>query len=266
MISHQIEKKGKDFISLTKEECATVYQDMLKNSDSNWQSADKLAVAGDYGRAISLSIISIEELVKALLIYFDGKGFKLRKMNGIRVLFKSHQIRYLIAYGMFVMALFGEELHKLLLQFHNNPSVLNSWMEVMQDEKRLDRKMKHYAFRKIILLRRELDWFSRVDLFRQEGFYCDYIDRLKNPITISPEDFLYARERLAKVRKFGKELIAAYNEDSDIMQEHVMKMKTDFETKGHYGKIEAALKFLKDARMLPFEFVKSKIDFLANPS
>lgn len=242
-----------------------VYVEMLKNSDSNWQSANQLAANGDYGRAISLSIISVEELVKALVVYFDSKGFHLRKVKGIKVLFKTHQIRYFIAYGMFVMSVFSDELRKFVLQFHNDPNVMDSWAALMKDEKLLDKKMKYYVFRKIILLRRELDWFSQVDLFRQEGFYCDYVDRLKNPINISPEDFSYARQRLAKVRKFGKELIDAYNEDTETTREYIIKMRNDFKDKNHYGKIEAALKFLKDARMLPFEFIKSKIDFLANP-
>jgi len=105
---------SKTFVTISKNECLTVYRNVLEHSDQKWESGKQLAKINDFGGATSMAIISVEELVKSLIIFLDGKGFEFRSIKGISTLFDNHQIRYLLAYTMFAMGLFGDELMKFL--------------------------------------------------------------------------------------------------------------------------------------------------------
>src|SRR4051812_38270732 len=99
---------SKTFLTIPKKECLEVYKTILKNSDNKWESGKKLADIGDFGGATSFALISVEELIKALIVFLDGKGFEFRSLKGIDTFFKNHKIRYIIAYAMFAMNLFTD--------------------------------------------------------------------------------------------------------------------------------------------------------------
>lgn len=248
---------SKTFLTISKNECLFVYKQILSNSDAKWKSGINLGALGDYGGATSIAIISIEELIKALIVFFDGKGFELRRVKGMDVLFKQHQIRYVIAYTMFVMSLFGDELIKFIMEYREKPQALIAFMEEMKSDKDIfERKMKFYLFRKIIVLRKEFEWFSKADLFRQDGFYCDYDEQLKNPIAISLDDYQIVFQRLEKVRIFGKGIIDAFNSNEEIYNEQIERFRQDFRQKDYYTKIAYSLATLRQTKMSPFDLFK----------
>jgi AbiV family abortive infection protein len=67
------------------------------------------AERGEHGSSVFMAITSVEELVKALIILMDGRGFALRNVVGIGVIFRNHQIRYLLSYAMFVINVASDE-------------------------------------------------------------------------------------------------------------------------------------------------------------
>jgi len=116
-----------------------------------------------------------------------------------------------------------------------------------------------YALRKFVLLKKEFEWFAKVDIFRQDGFYCDYAEQLKNPITISSVDYEQVIIRLEKVRTVGKEIIEAFETADEATIEQITQIKRDFKQKKYYEKFSRALTTVRQTRENPFELIKKNI-------
>lgn len=244
----------KSFITIPQSECITAYKDILNNSDKLWDSAKALSGDQHYGYAISMHIISIEELVKALLVFFDGNGFEFRKIKGINIFFKNHQIRYVISYLMFIMSIFGEEIKKFILKIKEEPGMMMSiHQEMKADENYFEKKLKYYFFRKLVLLKKEFHWFSTIDKLRQNGLYFDFDKENNNPLNISAEEYDQILSRLNKVRVLGKEFITSFDSRDPEIQKALSKMKEDFINDGYYIKIENSLTKLKQNKGGPFK-------------
>lgn len=246
-------------MTISAEECLTVYKQILINADAKWNTANKLAEIGDYGSAVSHIIISIEELMKALLIYFDGKGFQFRRVKGMNTFFKNHQIRYVIAYTLFVMAIFGDELKKFLLKLRENPEDMLRLSKEIKDEDYFEKKLKIPLLKKLSLLKKEFNWFSDVDLSRQSGFYMDYKEDLKSPLDITSQDYIKFKKNMAKVRKVAKELIDVFEQNAPETELQLINLKKDFRQKDYYSKIENALSKLKASKESPFKLIKMQL-------
>ncbi|TMI63658.1 MAG: AbiV family abortive infection protein [Bacteroidetes bacterium] len=251
---------AKKFSSLTKAECSEAYQQIFATAESEWQAALELAATGKYGNATSLMIISIEEYVKSLLIFFDSHGFHFRTTKGVSIFFKNHQIRYVIAFVMAVMNLFGEEMKRFLLRVKENPEEIRTLHSAFkEDDNYFEKKFGYYFRRKLVEIMREFRWFKGADLFRQEGFYCDYKDFLKTPLNVTEDEFKEVFKRLKKVRSIGKAIIAGFESDSSEIRDQLQKMKTEFRAKNHYLKITNGLKKLSESKQSPFEFIEAQI-------
>jgi hypothetical protein len=196
-------------------------------------------------------------MIKAIVVFLDGKGFEFRNVKGMDIIFNHHQVRYLIAYGMLVMNLFGDELIKIFSKIKENPNMAIKFFEEMKkDDNFFENKMKFYLFRKLVLIRKEFDWFSMLDIMRQDGFYCDYEDQLKNPIKISQDNYFKVIQRLEKVKNFGTILITSFNAQDDLIEEQINNMKRIFRQNGYYQKIEDTLTTIRKTKQSAFNLVK----------
>lgn len=251
---------NKTFLNISESECLIVYKEILENSDKRWESGRMLANNGDFGLGISSSIISIEELIKAIIVFLDGRGFELRKIKGMSSFFRNHEIRYVVAYSMFVIGLFGEDLIKALKRIKEEPEwLLKMSKEMKNDKEFFEKRLRFYSLRKFVTLKRELNWFSKVDLFRQEGFYCDYKASLKSPIQVSEIDFNEVIKRLEKVRHVGNSLIQAMETDQEEYIKQFSNFSSDFKKSQYADKIACALDGIKKTRKRPFELLKERL-------
>jgi AbiV family abortive infection protein len=248
---------NKTFLNISKEECLIAYKKILDDSDECWESGKILALKGDYARGISLSIISIEEMVKAIIILFDGHGFEFRKTKGIAIFFKNHEIRYVVAYGLFVVGSLLGEFLDLFKQLLENPEELKRFTEeVKRDGKSFLKRMTIKFFRKFIQLRKEMEWFSKVDIMRQEGFYSDYNGYLKNPGSISEKDYLEIVNRFEIVREMGQGIVKSFKNREKKYEE----LKDEYKTNNYYAEIEKALDLIRKKRKKPFDLLKESFD------
>jgi len=251
---------SKTFLTISKNECLTVYKDIYENSNKKWFAGKKLAEIGEYGGATSMAIISIEELIKALVVFFDGMGFKFRGVKGMDAIFNHHQIRYFLSYAMFVMGIFGDELLNFINKIQQNPKIIKKLNDGLKnDEDFFEKNLKFYVYRKLVLIKEEFNWFSKVDVFRQDGFYCDYEEQLKNPIKITDIEYYGVIQRLERVRKIGFEIIDSFNEQDEMTVKTLNYLKQNFNQKNYYEKIGNSLTTLKKTRQNPFDFIKQKI-------
>jgi AbiV family abortive infection protein len=252
---------SKTFLTIPKKECLVVYLEILNNSNKKWESGKKLAEIGDFGSATSIAIFSIEELVKSILVLLDGYGFKFRNIQGIGLFFKNHQIRYILAYAMFVINIFSEEIKKYIIYFRDKPNeLILEIAKIRGDRRYLEQKLKYYTFRKIIALKKEFEWFSKVDVLRQDGLYCDFDEQLKNPINISEEDYQQVFRRLEKVKEVGQIIIDSFTSHEYLYKDYIEQMKLDFRQNDIYQKISNALMKLRHSNENPFELIMKNIE------
>ncbi len=231
-----------------------VSKQVLANSEIKWHSGLKLAEIQDFGGATSMAIISVEELVKSLVIYLDGIGFEIRNVKGINRIFRNHQVRYIIAYAMFVMSVFGDEIIKWLLEYRDKPEEIEKFHSaIVNNEKKLKSKVMFYFFRKLILLKKEFKWFSQVDVFRQDGFYCDYHEQLKTPISITKKDYDKLIVRLEKVKTIGTGLMESFSDEHNT--ETLQYIKKQLRKNNGYKGMETALASLSNTTESPFALV-----------
>lgn len=249
---------SKTFLTISKEECLVVYKRVIEHSDIKWDSSKSLANAGDLGGAVSMAIISVEEMIKALVVYLDGNGFEFRRIKGMDIVFNHHQIRFLIAYAMFVVGSFGEDLINFITRIRENPEQLAKMTESMKEAgpKYYEKHFKYYVLKKLALLKSEYKWFSQVDLFRQEGFYSDYEQQLKTPISITLEDYEKVIQRLEKVRKIGKGIIEAFEDKDPLTKEGLENLKKKFKQEKLYKHMETSLSKVRQTRNSPFDTVR----------
>jgi AbiV family abortive infection protein len=250
----------KTFITLSKKECLEVYTDMVQNSNKKWQSGIKLAENNDFGSAISLAIISNEELIKALIVFFDGNGFRLRSIKGINALFKNHQLRYLIAYVMFAMGSFINDFTNLINEFRKDPSLINAWINVSSDKRfEFETWLIDYLKEKFNSLGIEFNWFSNIDRYRQDGLYCDYNNNLKNPIDISKQEYQFAFYRLELVRRIGISFFESINDENLAMQDVLCSIKDGLIKNDFYNKASKIFSSLRNIKENPFDTIKNFI-------
>ena len=239
---------NKTFHSISRQECLIVSKAIVRNSNKKWRAAKKLAILEEYGGAISFSIISVEELIKAFILAMDGYGFDFRNMKGVDKFFKDHEIRYTIAFFMFVLSFIWKELQIVLTKIQNNEIDLEKIGEANSSPEDFIKKKKFWGFRKIIALKRELDWFSNINKLRQDGMYCDYRDSFKTPLSFTDTDYLIVYDRLLGVREIAKGLVDTFvydfesDEKADKVKEIIEKLRTDFKDKDYYSKISELLK------------------------
>jgi len=204
-----IKKSLKD---LSDEDCGLISSEMIKNSDRRWDSAKILADNEDYGGAIRDHITSMEEMIKGLLMFLDSKGFEFRKIEEMEgIIRKNHTIRHFIGFIMFVINIFASEFENLILKCKEEPS---SMLKIFNEQKeKKDLIIKMYFFRKILLIKEEFLWFSKVEIYRQEGIHVDYNPSIGSPLDINIDDYKEVYKRLENVRNVGCSIIEILTAD-----------------------------------------------------
>lgn len=253
---------NKNFLTISREECMIVYKVILENSNKQWKSAKYLATKGNYSSAISLSIISIEELIKSLIVLFDGKGMEFRKVKGMKAFFENHEIRFVIAYIMFVIGILREVFIRFINHAMKNPKVIEKIIAEMKGNKEgFFEKYKFFFLRKIVAFKQEMKWFSNVEVFRQEGFYCDYSDVLKNPLKVSKKEYEETIQRLDRVRKIGRSMILAVEENKQELNSQIIDLNKTSKKDNYYFLIGNAFESMHKKRQKPFQAFISQFDF-----
>jgi AbiV family abortive infection protein len=251
---------GNNFLNIPIEECNTAYKKILSNSEATWENADVLANASKYGNAISIHIISIEELIKSLIVFFDGQGFNLRKISGIQIFFKDHKIRHLISYVLFAMGILGDDMIAFLKKCKDNPQKLIALHKEWVNDPGAMERYKFYILRKFILFREEFEWFARMEFMRQEGFYSDFSGDIKSPLQITKADYDEVIKRMQKVRIAAMWLITSFQNADQSTLDHIQKLKEDFSKKETIEKISAALLNIRKTKGGAFDHVKNHLE------
>lgn len=242
---------SKPIHKLTQEECIRYYDALTKNATSKWKIAGTLSRKKEYGAATSHLLISIEESIKSVIVFFDSKGCEFRHVNGADRIFNNHRIRFFLAFLMFGINIFGEDLFKWLKKIKKNPTELHKKVKgLILDKKELPLGVKFYLTRKFYILKKEKEWFQKADILRQIGFYADYNEEIQSPETIDQATYEEIHARLFKIRNLVSKLIKSYN---SMSENEIEEMKNEFKKRNIYSLLEQGLAMSKSYKSSPFE-------------
>jgi len=114
-------KGEKNFMNLNASKCMEAYKCLMDNAERLYNDAYSLANLNSYGHATSSLIHSLEEYMKAFIIFLDGKGFLFRnRVKGIENLFVNHKLRYALALVITLFAVLIDDFKKLVPRIKKN--------------------------------------------------------------------------------------------------------------------------------------------------
>lgn len=237
------------YLQIPQEECYQAHLVVLGNSEQSWEEAKEFSEKEKYGKAISFQLISIEELIKSLMLLFDSHGFKLRSVNGMEKFFTNHQIRFVLAYFMFVIGIFGEDVTMVLSKFKEDPKELFKRVSrFFKGDPEMSQIVKRHLFRRFLQIEKELEWFTNLDLFRQDGFYATYDPKTKSSIIISKVEYKAFSEKIQHVRNVGKLLIESFTPENEKFSENLELMFSEINDSNFYDHLEVALSKVKKSK------------------
>jgi AbiV family abortive infection protein len=237
---------SKTFVNITQEECKYYYPKIVANSNRKWEAASYIAKKGDYGTAVSLATISVEELVKALLLSFDAIGFRFRKIRGIDTVFRNHRIRHFLSYLMFLIGVVGDDFKNFFVKFENQPERLQVLLaQLKENQDAVEELVIPYILERIKLIDSERAWFAQVDVFRQNGFYSDLSDSFSDPIDISQQDYTELIRRFQMVRNACLFLMAYAKQQRKDDETTIIDLRNTFNRLNAYKRIAKLLKHVK---------------------
>ena len=180
-------ESAKRIMNLTRQECLELSKVCLDNADSKYNDAIILSQSGSFGNATSQLMVCIEELMKATILSLDGNGFQFRQnVNGITHLFQNHKLRYVLACAISVFYVFGRDLKWLLIKFKSDPE---KYMNLDIKSEKFQKLAMAWIINKIRTIEKEVAWFSNADIYRQDGFYVDYVDGVRSPLSMTETQF-----------------------------------------------------------------------------
>ncbi len=178
---------------LSKEECALFYPAVRANAQRHLLAADTLKKTGDYGNAIAHRILGSEEMVKALILFLEGKGMDLRSIDAIKPLFRFHVPRHKVFKTLFTAL---HALHTIStatkLSFGKAlATLLKGGLETYFNAR----------------------WWENAERYKQNGFYADHQGVFNDPTKITKDEYLAAytytravNERMADVIRYISEM------------------------------------------------------------
>lgn len=177
---------------MSDDECLLAGSEAFINANNHLKSAESIAINKNYGLAVSLLILSTEELVKGLLLYFQSMKIDVRNVSGIHLFFTDHIIKHRLAsiinltFPLF--KLLGGFIHKTVEKIHNPESLV----EFTEDEKALitiNENRLQYLFKD---LDEFLDWWEEANINKNKGIYIDYSNSLETPMQVTEIEYLQA--------------------------------------------------------------------------
>lgn len=172
------------FITLSSSQSQGLDQYLFDNSQSLQRDAVLIAeVNKSYSKATSLTILSLEECIKAILVRLHSEGLKVYKIEGLQKFVKDHKIRHHIAQLIEMGAGLVEVFEKWEETKTKPKKFKMGWLNTATNG--LQAGLQFYNSAK------RIEKLEGLNDLKNNGFYVDFRDGLWNPeLDLTQEDFL----------------------------------------------------------------------------
>lgn len=231
----------KKFPSLSSKEAQEVHIKVYQNAARLRKDASMLIDAHTtYATATSLTILSLEEIIKAIVLLLHGQGYQIYRFKGIKKVFSQHGFRHKIA---------------ILI------NMLVGFFKMTQPKKKLNmkrdtkfQKLMYSFFRALQEVPNIMDVFKNIhsieklDSYKNAGFYVDFLDEILIPTEVID------KHKYDKVMNIHNQLDKLYNQLVDFFE---YEPKTDMERKQKKRK-EQQLKTLMNEALVEVDLQELK--------
>ena len=261
----QVRKMGIFFFNnISREECLLVSSDVLKNANDKFISSEKLAQEQKYGSAISFLIIGSEELIKAMILFLDGIGFRFRSINDMQKVFKNHELRYFVSFIIFSLSVFSDDLMNFIIKIQNQVITIDDLKKIKSKIKSNDEYFRTKIFQHIIsrieFLLQELSWFKNCDIYRQNGLYVDYKDGTQTPLNLKQKDYEELKIRIERVRLACNQIFEGLNNESESNKEYFSNFLSDFNQNNFYEIVGNFIKKIRKERINALDYILKNME------
>lgn len=183
-----------------------------------------------FSKATSLTVLSLEEIIKAILIKLHSEGLKVYEIEDSKKFFYDHKIRHQIAQLIEVGSAFYESIEK----WQNGKS--KNWFA---------KGFKILQIGTVILkANQNVKNLEKFNEYKNNGLYVGYRDILITPEqTVGTKEYDEVKEMLDRTIRFYKLLRVLYHPK---LENHLSKKKV--------SEIKDNLKFFIDEAMSDFSF------------
>ena len=213
----------KTFLTLSASQSKDLDKVLYRNAFNLAKDAELIARSNNsYSRGTSLLVLSLEELVKAILIKLHSEGMNVYKLDDARKFFKDHKVRHQIAQLI--------EMGSGILESHEKWTLLQKTSE----------KRKNFFSRAVALLDsgtpllasfHRIGSLSNFNELKNNGLYVGFQDTLLDPEKqITVKDYNLVHEILRRTLKFYKTLIIYHpmmknRNDSQILEKQKKELE-----------------------------------------
>jgi|SRR6056297_1964960 len=196
----------KKFINLSPEESTDLDKVIYKNAIQLKKDSKILAKQNtSYGTAVSLLILSSEEIIKAILVLLHSKNYDVYKLQSSRKFFLDHKIRHNIAQIIELGNGFLEAFEKLKeekpkVKSFKKKSYLSSLLILIK------------ASQPLLQSKNRIEEMQNFNSLKNEGLYVDYLDGIKIPKEIFTKlQYLRIEKIVLRIFRFYKILRISYH-------------------------------------------------------
>ena len=194
----------KNFLNISRQECLQSYNELLDNSDRHFRVAEQLAATSEFGIAISHRVLGSEELVKAMIIYFDGSGLNIRQVAGVKKFFRDYKTRHFTSAIFMIMTTIIRPMYGMIGRFKELLHIPEKRINMTEFEKAVLSNDKPKAEQitkdwgetegkeKAERMGEQFDFWIEADEYKMKGFYVDYDNTLISPGQITEAEYKLA--------------------------------------------------------------------------
>ncbi|WP_430934003.1 AbiV family abortive infection protein [Saccharicrinis sp. 156] len=186
----------KKFTSISRSEAIEIYPHIIKNYERLKKTADFAYTDANYGTALSLYILSSEELIKAFVIFLHSIGVNVLQAKELKGVFSQHKKKHELSQAVELIA-FMESFILLTDKETYKPNVEtgSEWLDKISGFVSGIGKI----IEPISKFDKNAEWWDEADYYKNRGLYVDYCDDLKTPLQITKEQSSEGKEKAEKL-------------------------------------------------------------------
>ena len=186
----------KKFTSISRPEAIEIYQDIIKNYKRLKKTAEFGQTEANYGVALSLYILSSEELIKAFVVLMHGFGVNVFQIKELNKVFHHHKTKHELSTLMELLVLV--EAFFTATDKNTYSASINTGIKFIDETYKFLRGIQKAA-KPLLEIEENLNWWSKADDYKNRGLYVDYRDELKTPNQITKEECESGKEKAEKL-------------------------------------------------------------------
>lgn len=178
----------KGLLELKKTEANRLFKELHSNASVLIETGQFAAQKENFGVAVSLSILGVEEFVKSIVIYLHSSGINIFKIKELQHIFhkhkRKHEFAILLEVLVIIEAFFPNENKQKTVKNRDSRRIKSTDKVIIFFDQVLE------VLEPVIKLNEHIEWWDRADNMKNMGFYVDFRNEsVKSPTRISKQEY-----------------------------------------------------------------------------